>query len=416
MRLFWLELKRVLKTRYVQLILLAVILLTGLLSYAPISFVQYTCQDAGGKEVTVKGMEAIRLKKESQKAYAGAIEPEQIAQALKKYQDCSSKYENGVYDENMPVSEYAENIAPVSFIIQKLVEVYADPSTGMGADVMELTEEDAKGFYEQCRQHLADLMNLEQKDYPEASEKAAAMYDDVEMPFSYYPGVDSNSIEYLGITVFLLVLLSVVITAPVFSGEYQTEADQILRCTRHGRMRLAVTKLAASVLIMTVMYAVCITIFMVVINTAFGWEARQADIQFLFSAVSFLPMTIGTLQYAVIAAGYLTMLATIFFTLFLSSRCRTIFASSLAGIGFCILPIFVANFMGNDIGDWIRCILPSGGAGLNNSFLYAILDTGFVYFGNHAFWTPYVMITAAAAGAVIFMIGTVRSYCRFSQT
>ena len=415
MRLLWLELKRVLKTRYVQFVLVAVIGLTGLLSYAPISFARYTYEDSNGKEITAKGLEAIRLEKQSQKAYSGTITPERIAQALKQYQDCSSKYENGVYDENMPVSEYTEKIAPVSIFMRRMTEVYADPVTGMGADVMDLTEEDAMGFYEQCRQHLTDLMNMEQKKHPEAREKAAAMYDKVEMPFSYYPGVDSNNIDYLGMVDFLMTVLSVVITAPIFSGEYQTESDQILRCTRHGRRRLAITKLAASVLIMTAMYIVCIAIYMIVINTAFGWEARQADIQFLFSAVSFLPMTIGTLQNAVIAAGYLTMLATIFFTLFLSSRCRSAAASYLAGIGFCILPVFIANFMGNNIGEWIRCILPSGGTGLNNSFLYALLDTGFVYFGNHAFWIPYVMIAAEAIGAAVFMIWTVRSYCRYSQ-
>lgn len=414
MRLLLLELKRILKTRYVQLILLAAIGLTILLSYAPISFVEYTYQDTEGKEVKAKGLEAIRLKKDAQGEYAGSIEPELIALALQQYQECSKKYENGVYDDSMPVSEYTEKIAPVSFITGKLAEVYADPKTGLAADIMELTQGDAKRFYEQCSQHMVDLMNLEQKRHPEAKEKAITMYGKVEGPFSYYPGADTNSLEYLGIMVFLMAVLSVVITASTFSSEYQTESDQILRCTVHGRQRLAVTKLLACVLIMTAVYAVCLAIFMVVINTAFGWEARQTDIQFLFSAISFLPMTLGGLQNAVVLIGYLTMLATIFFTLFLSSKCRTTFASSLIGLGVCLLPIFVYNFMGNNIGDWIRCILPSGGTGMNNSFLYALLDTGFVYLGNYAFWVPYVMIAAAAADSVLFMGLTVRSYCRHS--
>lgn len=414
MRLLLLELKRILKTRYVQFILLAAVGLTVLLSYAPISFVRYTYQDADGEEVKVDGLEAIRMEKEAQSVYAGSIEPALIVQALNQYQECSGRYENGVYDDSMPVSEYTEKIAPVSFITDKLAEVYADSKTGIAADIMELTEEDAESFYEQCSRHMADLMDMEQKDHPEAKQKAIAMYEKVDKPFSYYPGVDTNSLEYLGLVVLLVVVLSVVITAPIFSSEYQTESDQILRCTRHGKIRLAVTKLLACVLIMTVVYVVCVMIFMVVINTAFGWEARQSDIQFLFSAITFLPMTLGSLQNTVILMGYLTMLATIFFTLFLSSKCRTIFASSLIGLGICLLPVFICNFMENNIGDWIRCLLPSGGTGMNNSFLYALLDTGFLYLGRHAFWVPYVMVLAAVADVVIFMVLAVRSYCRHS--
>lgn len=412
MRLLLLELKRILKTRYVQFILLASVGLTILLAYAPISFVGYTYQDSEGQEVKTEGLEAIRLQKEAQSEYSGIIEPKLIAGALKQYQECSKKYEHGIYDENMPVSEYASKIAPVSFITGSLAEVYADSKTGMAAEIMGLTEEDAEGFYEQCSRHLADLMDMEQKDHPQAKEKAIAMYEKVEKPFSYYPGADTNSLEYLGILVFLMVVLSIVIAAPTFSSEYQTESDQILRCTVHGKIRLAVTKLIACILVMTVVYALCLTIFMVVINTAFGWEARQTDIQFLFSAITFLPMTLGSIQKAVIMMGYLTMLASIFFTLFLSSKCRTIFASSLIGLGICLLPIFVYSYMGGNAGNWIRCILPSGGTGLNNSFLYALLDTGFVYLGNQAFWVPYVMIAAAAADALLFMVLTVRSYCR----
>lgn len=147
---------------------------------------------------------------------------------------------------------------------------------------MDLTAEEAGKFYEQCSRHLVDLMNMEQPDHPQAREKATAMYEKVEKPFAYYPGTDTNAIEYFGIMVFLMAVVGVVITAPIFSVEYQTESDQILRCTRHGRRRLAAVKLLACFTILTIIYAVCMTIFTVTVNSAFGWEARQTDIQFAF--------------------------------------------------------------------------------------------------------------------------------------
>lgn len=47
--------------------------------------------------------------------------------------------------------------------------------------------------------------------------------------------------------IFLLAILCAVIVAPVFSTEYQTGADDIIRCTKNGRMRLATVKIASAV-------------------------------------------------------------------------------------------------------------------------------------------------------------------------
>ena len=154
------------------------------------------------------------------------------------------------------------------------------------------------------------------------------------------------------------------------------------------------------------------TIFTVTVNSAFGWEARQTDIQFAFSAITFVEMTVGRLQMLVIGIGYLTLLATIFFTLFLSSRLKSVFASAITALIFCILPIFLSNFWGGSLAEWICAILPSGGTGMGNSFLYALLDTRFLYLGSQAFWTPCVMVAAAAVNTVLFTILTVVSYCR----
>ena len=106
MRLYLMELKRILKTRSVLIVILGAIVLTALLAYAPISFVRYTYQDEAGNKVKVKGLEAIKLVKAEQAEYSGIITPEMIVRALAHYQECAGQYENGVYDEKMPVEEY----------------------------------------------------------------------------------------------------------------------------------------------------------------------------------------------------------------------------------------------------------------------------------------------------------------------
>ena len=66
MRIFTAELKRFLKTRSVQITLLLGLLFAVALAYFPISFESYTYTDEDGQEVTVEGLEAIRMQRENQ--------------------------------------------------------------------------------------------------------------------------------------------------------------------------------------------------------------------------------------------------------------------------------------------------------------------------------------------------------------
>ena len=55
------------------------------------------------------------------------------------------------------------------------------------------------------------------------------------MPFTYEPGVTADALEYVGIYVFLLVMIGTFLLVPMFASDRQTQADQILKCTREGK-------------------------------------------------------------------------------------------------------------------------------------------------------------------------------------
>ena len=74
---------------------------------------------------------------------------------------------------------------------------------------------------------------------------------------------------------------------------------------------------------------------------------------------------------------------------------KTVASASIAAFAFLILPMVVYMILGGNIGNWVRCLLPSGGVGLMNSFTYAAMDTGFAYLGNAAIWLPYLMLGVA---------------------
>ena len=53
MRVYQAELKRILKTRSVQILLAAAVLLSAVLAYFPCTFAEYVYEDEAGQEVTL---------------------------------------------------------------------------------------------------------------------------------------------------------------------------------------------------------------------------------------------------------------------------------------------------------------------------------------------------------------------------
>ena len=390
MRIFTAELKRFLKTRSVQITLLLGLLFAVALAYFPISFESYTYTDEDGQEVTVEGLEAIRMQKENQGQFHGEITEEKLAESIDRWHSFENRYEgglpDGIYDDRVSGSDYFQDVYPYEWILTRMSEAYAEPETGMALSREELTEEHADGFYQQ-----------------------------IDQPFYYESGISSNAVDYTVLIVFLLVILGTILVAPAFSGDYQTQAEQIIKCTRHGRRKLAVNRILAALLIVTVEYFLCTGIFLLIMDTAFGWESLKTSVQALLSVAVFLPVNIWELQILIILGGYISLLATICFTLFLSGRMKKIFSSSILALVFLFLPLLLYIMANGNVGNWLRCLLPSSGVGLNNSLTYALLDTKFVFAGDMAVWIPFVMVGAAAVEAVVFFLFAVRDWCGKSK-
>lgn len=414
MNLFKAELRRVWKTRSVKVLLAAALLLSVLMAYFPVTFVKYSYMDDRNNEVTITGLEAIRAKKESRKQFSGIITPEMLSAALLQYQETVETY-GDVNDPSFPQDIYYEKIYPLGNLVMKINEVYADSKTGLAPDTLTLTTEDAMNFYKQCPRHLKDLMKMEQKTHPSAQKIADSLFEKVSAPYQYYPGYDSNAIEYVGMCIFLLVLICSIIASTIFSTEYQTGADDIIRCTRYGKSRLAIVKIASSLLLFILTFAVCMTVFTIISNTAFGWECRNTSLQIIQSAVTIAAMNLGQVQNATILAGFLTLLATASFTLFLSSKCRSNTAAMGFTIVFLLAPSILYMFFGGEITKWIRCLLPSGGVGMSNSFVYTLLGFEFLHLGDASFLPGQVMMIAAAVEIPLFLSLTIFSYCRHTN-
>lgn len=65
-----------------------------------------------------------------------------------------------------------------------LSEAFADPVTGIGADLMDIDPNDIDGaYYEKCAEHLQDVMRNEQRENETAQQKALEKYSELDTPF-----------------------------------------------------------------------------------------------------------------------------------------------------------------------------------------------------------------------------------------
>ena len=95
-----------------------------------------------------------------------------------------------------------------------------------------------------------------------------------------------EDISYIEFYILFLAILCVAIAAPTFAGEYQTGGDSILRTTKHGRTRLAITKILAAFTLFIVTFLVGITVHILILNVAFGTDCLKTSFQMLYSTTS----------------------------------------------------------------------------------------------------------------------------------
>ena len=135
----------------------------------------------------------------------------------------------------------------------------------------------------------------------------------------------------------------------------------------------------------------------------------------MYSIVTLAEINIGQLQVLFAVAGLLSVLASVSFTLFLSSKCKSTVSSLAASLVFCIAPVVIYMTVPGALSTWLCSILPASGTSIQASILYAITDFQFLSIGGLAIWTPYAMIGAYIIEIPLFVFLTVRSYCKHSM-
>lgn len=159
----------------------------------------------------------------------------------------------------------------------------------------------------------------------------------------YNDGWLSTSQDMVQIIV-VLILASIVVTTPVFSGEYGG-VDQIILTSRYGRSKCSAAKVAAVSLTVFLMTAVTILLHLMWAFWLYGKEGLSCSILFsqLTFLESFIPFNIncGTLIGYQVFLAFTGVMGAVGFTFLFSAICKNQMTTVVASAFFFVLPIFL---------------------------------------------------------------------------
>lgn len=413
------ELKRILKTRSTWC--LAAIALLICLSSA-LSTVRQVVKyiDHDGHTEIVRGISVYEENRQRYSVIRGEVTPELFASAVALHHELLELYGTD-YDIPPEISDRGQG--PYSPVYTWIFNAFSD-EFGAALTSADISPERALNYYQERLATLERTLREKYEQTPQVVEYALDRLGEEEGNFYYSYGIGSTSaFANFGLCAFLVTLICVIIAAPVFSADYASGADDILRCTRHGRARLAAVKAGSALLICSGVFALCLGAFLAVMYLAFGFDdITSAELL----QVAFDPWgldAMGVLGLIVLSAA-LSLLATCCFTLFVSSRFKSPLGALALAAAVALIPTVIRMFMaGGSFGrgfaaaegnalNWLRICLPSGGVSLTGAMMDELTGLRFLWIGGFVTWSPYVLLIAAAAQLPVWFGLTVRAYCR----
>jgi hypothetical protein len=98
--------------------------------------------------------------------------------------------------------------------------------------------------------------------------------------------------------------------------------------------------------------------------------------------------------------------------LFISTKVQNTMISLTVSFLAVMAPIIMSWFLPDWIANYAKVIFPTGGIGLNNGFLYDLIDFRFLNIGRVAIWSPYLIVAFALLEIPLWYFLAVRRWAR----
>ena len=409
MRLYKQELKRLFLMKRTKVLIVIAIAMSILLALLPSEFNDANVPDGKGNIIQLHGNEAIHFLKDTSSGGNGEVTIDSLRNALQKYQDLYNEYDMDPIKSKFPLDVYWEQVYPIRPLLRMMITAYG--TNKKEADLMFLKPSDLDDFYEACELRLENAMKSDDMlNNLEYISKAQSIYNNVEKPFTISHGYTRDAFDYVSITILLLVMLSAIMVAPVFSERYESGEDSVIRCTEFGRGKLVRTTLMAVLTVSSIMYLVGIVTHLLVSDMIFGMDTLQESVQVLYTVYSLPSLNLLGLQIVLALTGWVCCIAITVMTTCISSIMQETSTATVVSIIIVFLPTFI--YMGIGSVSWLLAILPSASLGISNNMLYSLIDLRFLKMGGTVLWYPVVLVISDIIETVVFGIVSHFAYIR----
>lgn len=174
--------------------------------------------------------------------------------------------------------------------------------------------------------------------------------------YGYHEGWKTifNCIELLALPIIAICIC----IAPIFSGEYQCGADNIILSSKYGKSKLILAKVLAAFIFSFIVYTINILVGLGIILILFGVGGWNLPIQIMGSTIPYA-LTFLSATIVCVITLYLVMIAMVSITLVLSAKMKTPFSVLIVMICVLMGPLFLKLSETNGIWNHIFMILPS---------------------------------------------------------
>jgi len=322
------ELKKLFSKRINQVVLSVALLLAIVFSLFAIQSMRY-CDKEG---VLHTGITASRSLAADRNRWKGKLTADKLAEVVKTEKEFAQKYPGGI-----PDTEYGKMLQSYDDIIRFVVNILTPDSDYNESVLDQLTAGQADNIYAEYEKNIQKMVEdygktLEQKKFLEKQ------YKKVNIPLTY-EAKDSWDTMTMYAETYGIVLAVIIgfLVAGIFAEEFQTGAEAVFFSTKYGRSKATKNKIAAGIIITTVVYWVGIGILSLISFGIMGVSGFHTPYQ-IFQPYSIYAMTYGQYYLLILLCGYIACLFAAVVTMLVTTKMHT------ASVAICI-PFFMYCMM-----------------------------------------------------------------------
>ena len=409
MRLYKMELQRILKSSRAKAIIILAIALSVLFALLANEFNDANYLGDNGEIIPLHGTTALRFMKDASAEGNGEVTVERLKDALHTYQSLYEEHGTDPLGGGYPLDSFWRDVHPIRPLLRMITQTYSTSEETV--DLHALPMDALDSFYEDVDNKLTAVMKSDQElRYPAMIRLAQRIFHNVKTPFYVSHGYTRDAFDYIEFTILFLVILSAALAAPVFSERYGSGEDSVLRCTLFGRNKLVRTTILTQLTVVSVMYFIGIGLHLVVSDMLFGVDTLKESVQTLSTVYSLPDMNLLHLQMTLALAGWLCCMTVTVMALCISAGATETSTSMVLSLVIVMMPTLLYAISGG--ASWLLALFPSASVGLSNNMLMSLVDLRFLMLGDKAFWYPMVLVFTIIGEFFLFWLMTHMLYAR----